>query len=62
MQVNLDKRRCIGSGNCALAADHIFGLSEEGIVELVREPGEDERQAVEDAVRACPTATISVID
>lgn len=62
MRVTLEKRRCIGSGNCVLAAGRVFGLSDEGIVELLREPHEQDRLEVEEAVRACPTATISVTD
>lgn len=62
MRVILDKRRCMGSGNCMIAAEEVFTLGEDGIVELVCAPGEELREKVEAAVRACPTATISIVD
>lgn len=62
MRVKLDKRRCIGSGNCVLAAEEIFTLSDDGVVELLCEPAEALRQKAEEAARACPTAVISIVD
>ena len=48
MRVTVNRRACIGSGQCALAAPSVFDQSDEdGIVELLTpEPPENVREAV----------------
>ncbi|MDP9090228.1 MAG: ferredoxin [Pseudomonadota bacterium] len=62
MRVLLDKTRCMGSGGCVLAAEDVFAVGPEGIVELRVQPDEELRERVEAAVRGCPGAVISIVE
>jgi ferredoxin len=63
MKVIVDISVCIGAGNCALTAPAVFDQEpEEALVVLLDEaPPEGEREAVELAVRHCPSAAIRVL-
>jgi len=54
----LDK--CQDHGQCVFAAPKVFSLNAEGHLEFVAEPGESEREAVEDAADVCPVQAISL--
>lgn len=60
MRVETDKDTCVGAGQCALTAPEIFDSDEDGLVELLRQPGESERDAVHEAVELCPARAIAV--
>lgn len=60
MRVVLDTKRCIGAGACVLAAKELFDFSDEGVVELLREPTDADWDKVKAAAAACPTGTISI--
>jgi ferredoxin len=53
----------MASGNCVMAAPDIFAQDEEGLVNLLHDtPDAKSLPRVEDAVRACPVAAITIAD
>ncbi|QVQ54406.1 ferredoxin [Spiractinospora alimapuensis] len=61
MRIHTDTDRCAGTAMCVFVAPEIFTLSDEDVVEVrARVPGAQHHDSVRHAVRACPTATISV--
>jgi ferredoxin len=60
MRVFVDLDRCEGHGMCVLAAPEVFDLDDEGLLHYDPTPPEELRAAVEDAVRSCPVAAITV--
>lgn len=61
MKVTVDRGKCQGYGNCVLAAADVFDLDDAGMAVVIEEsPSEDRRTAVEEAVRSCPVAAISL--
>ncbi|MET7378038.1 ferredoxin [Streptomyces sp. NPDC005526] len=61
MHIDIDKDRCIGAGQCALAAPGVFTQDDDGFSTLV--PGRDEASGdpmVREAARACPVGAITV--
>lgn len=62
MKIQLDRTRCIGAGNCVLAAPGHFTQDDDGIVTLVQEHvDEAQRALIEAAVMNCPAAVISIV-
>lgn len=61
MKVHAEIEKCEGYANCVVAAPRVFAIDDENIV-LVRapDPPEEERETVEEAVRSCPTAALSI--
>ena len=60
--VRIDQTRCIGSGQCVLAAPDVFDQSDDdglGLV-LVAEPPADLLPGVRDAVDRCPAQVVSL--
>lgn len=62
MKVVVDPAKCADHGQCAYAAPEVFQLDGDG--KLVYEPTPDPalRDAVEEAVDACPLQAISIED
>ncbi|WP_116452613.1 ferredoxin [Blastococcus litoris] len=62
-RVEVDRERCVGSGTCEALAPDVFEVDDDGVLVVHRpEPGEDERNDVEDAVQACPTRALSLAE
>ncbi|WP_086729792.1 ferredoxin [Streptomyces carpinensis] len=63
MRIDIDKNRCIGAGQCALAAPGVFTQDDEGFSALLpgREDGGGDPM-VREAARACPVGAISVTE
>ncbi|MGY1770403.1 ferredoxin [Blastococcus sp. SYSU D00813] len=56
-RVLVDRDRCLASGVCEVVAPDVFELDDDGVLQ-VRRPAEDDRAAVEEAVRACPSGAL----
>ena len=63
MKVGVDTGKCSGIGLCEVAAPAVFEVGDDGQSRAIDpEPPEDERAAVEQAVRDCPTGALSIQD
>lgn len=63
MKVLVDETRCTGHGLCEIEAEDVFEVGADGVVHLLMtDPDESRRDAVEAAVEACPTRSLSVED
>ncbi|GHE68799.1 ferredoxin [Streptomyces capitiformicae] len=62
MRINVDRERCVGAGQCVLAAADIFDQShEDGLVELLlAEPPESLRSEAKEAELICPARAIEL--
>ncbi|MFF9587493.1 ferredoxin [Streptomyces achromogenes] len=59
MRIDADRNACVGSGQCARIAPHLFDQDEEdGLVVVVRAPGDDEEGALRLAVSGCPARAL----
>jgi ferredoxin len=59
VKVVVDRAKCTALGNCEAIAPTYFEVGDEGDLLLLREDvPEDERELVEKAVAACPTAAL----
>ncbi|CDO90344.1 ferredoxin reductase [Mycobacterium triplex] len=63
MRVGVDTTKCSGIGLCEVAAPSVFEIGDDGQSRVIDpEPPEDQRAAVEQAVRDCPTGALSIQD
>ena len=63
MRIVIDRDLCQGHGNCTADAPEVFELDEDDEVKLLAErPGESAREAVEMAVKYCPTKAIRIVE
>jgi ferredoxin len=64
MRVTVDQDRCIGSGQCVLAAAGVFDQrDEDGIVVLLNDdPPAELREDVRKAAALCPAMAITVVE
>ncbi|GAB2724771.1 ferredoxin [Kitasatospora kifunensis] len=61
MQITVDSDRCVGAGQCVLAAPAVFDQDEDGVVSLLTEhPAADQHTAVRLASSLCPSRSITV--
>jgi len=60
-KVVIDLQRCEGHGQCLVEEPGVFGMDDGGYAEILTEPVDDSlRVTVEQAVRACPAAAVSI--
>lgn len=60
-KVRVVERKCIGAGQCVLAAPAVFDQDDDGIVVLLdAAPPESQHDAVRKAARLCPAVAIFV--
>jgi ferredoxin len=64
MRIEADLTRCIGAGQCVLNASPVFSQDEDtGLVVVHPEMiSNAEREAIENAVYACPTRALTLHD
>lgn len=62
MRIVVDLGKCLGYGNCMVAAPELFDLDDEdGVARILQEfPSDGQRTAAEHAVRECPARAISL--
>jgi ferredoxin len=62
-RVAVDRERCVGSGACEMLAPDVFEVDDDGVLAVLRaEPEDDDVPAVRDAVQACPTRALELMD
>jgi ferredoxin len=61
MHITADRDRCVGAGQCVLAAPAVFDQDDDGLVApMTFEPGEAEQDNVRQAVNVCPSSAIRI--
>lgn len=61
MKLHVDFGKCEGYANCIVAAPDVFSIDDSNVVIVTdSEPPDDERDAVEEAVRSCPVAALRI--
>lgn len=62
MKITVDRNRCVGAGNCVLAAGELFEQDETNgrVVLLQSEPAEETAEMAEEAELMCPSRAITV--
>jgi ferredoxin len=62
-RVEVDRGLCQGHGVCESEAPAVFSVSKKGDLTVVDErPPNDQRRAVELAVKYCPTHALAIVD
>lgn len=61
MRIDIDREKCMGSGNCSYWAVNTFDLDDEGLA-IVIDPDGDDIDKVRNAERGCPTNAITLSD
>ena len=61
MKLAIDRRRCIGVGNCVAIAPSVFKLDSENKA-IVLDPSSADEQTVLEAAESCPENAITVED
>jgi sterol 14-demethylase len=59
----VDRDLCQGHGVCEGEAPAVFEVSKDGVLSLLQEaPPDDQRKAVEAAVKYCPTHALTIVE
>jgi ferredoxin len=62
-RVAVDRERCVGTGTCEMLTPDLFEVGDDGIVAMLRpDLGSDDVDPAEEAVRACPTQALDLVD
>ncbi len=63
IKIVLNIENCSNHSACIDAAPDIFDWNEDDSLKIkVEDPGEELRDQIEDAVRACPTQSLSIVE
>jgi ferredoxin len=63
VRIHVDAEKCIGGGQCVLAASELFDQDDDGIVVVLRDrPSPDEWEAAQEAAEVCPARVIEIIE
>lgn len=60
LEIEIDRDKCMGSGNCSFWAPGVFDLDDEGI-SVVLDPTAAPEDKIILAAQGCPTQAISVV-
>lgn len=60
VKVSVDRTRCQGVGLCEATAPTVFSVGDDGQAAVLRRPTAEDRSALEEAVRNCPTAALAI--
>ena len=61
LRIEVDRERCMGSGNCAFHAPATFDLDDD-LKAIVLDPDADPVEKVHLAVEACPTNALRAVE
>lgn len=62
-RIVVDRDLCQGHGVCESEAPDVFSVSKAGVLTVLDEtPGDDQRSAVELAVKYCPTHALTIVE
>ena len=61
MKVEIDRERCMGSGNCVYWAAKVFDIGDDLVAVVISDP-DSHRERVELAAEHCPTHAIKLHD
>ncbi|MBA3906716.1 MAG: (4Fe-4S)-binding protein [Pseudonocardiales bacterium] len=63
MRVAAERDVCVGAGMCVMSAPAVFDQDDEGVVVLlVDEPAGPAAAAAREAVRLCPSGSLSIVE
>lgn len=64
MKIHIDEAKCVGGGQCVIAAPEVFDQrDEDGVAFLLMEnPGPELRASVQEAALLCPAVAIEVAE
>ena len=64
MRIHADTDRCVGAGQCVLAADSVFDQRDDDgtVVLLSDQVGAEDADAVRGAVTLCPSGALSLTE
>lgn len=64
LKIIADRSRCVGAGQCVMAAPHLFTQGKEDGLVIVANPNptESEREAADLAVRSCPSLALRLVE
>jgi ferredoxin len=60
VRIQVDVRKCIGSGACVVAAPDVFDQGDDGIVVVLQEDVPEGDEATLEAAKTCPAAVIDL--
>lgn len=61
MKITVDTDKCVGGGQCVMAADDLFDQDDDGIVVVLDDKPDESRLAdARTAARLCPATAIEV--
>ena len=61
MRIEIDRDKCVGSGNCVFWAPATFDLDDDG-QSVVVDPTGDTEDRIRVAVEGCPAKAIAIVD
>ena len=62
-RIEVDRDRCASTGGCEAAAPDVFEIGGDGALVILRpEPPQEEMATVRDAIAACPTRALRLVD
>lgn len=63
MRVEIEREKCVTSGQCVLIAPEVFDQDEQGIVTVIdAEPSAEYAETVREAAAICPAAVIRLVE
>lgn len=60
MKVTIDRSGCISCGICVEMCPEIFGLDDEGLAEVLKQPDTDSEADVAQSAEECPVSVIII--